>query len=74
MSNVAPIPASDRTQELLRELDALRASIAEGTITDYALATVYTDRRVGAQWSKTIDKWRLVGAIENLKIELAEGT
>lgn len=70
---ITPVRSSDRTAEMLRELDELRARIADGTIVDYALAMVHADRKVGAVWSSTVDKWRLVGAVENLKIDLMAG-
>lgn len=73
MNDIAIVKINDRTEQLLKQLELLRERVEAGDITDFALALVYTDRRVGTSWSKTVDKWRLVGAVENLKHELIEG-
>jgi hypothetical protein len=73
MNDIAVIKNNDRTQDLLKELDTLKRRLEEGEIIDFALAFVLNTRKVGTAWSRTEDKWRLVGAIENLKHELIEG-
>ena len=73
MNDIAIVKINDRTEQLLKQLEMIKERIAGGEITDFAMAIVYTDRRVGTSWSKTVDKWRLVGAVENLKHELIEG-
>lgn len=70
MNDIAIVQPNNRKQDLLAELEKLRDRIEEGGVTDFAIVLVQNDRKIANAWSKTVDKWRLVGALEATKHQL----
>lgn len=58
-------------------VDTLRRLLAEaeaGSIQAIAIATEVTDRSIGTVFAGNVDVWRMVGALEYLKLRLMEST